>query len=142
MSDTLILESLLKKEENSRLAFVGEADVESVCKVATSLVNSDGGDILIGVNSKKKVYGIINFERIIHDVTIGLRSDIKPSMPFSITPFQLKGKQVILLSVWSGANKPYNYKGKIYVRSGNLSVPASGHLMDQLINESEKAFFN
>lgn len=99
-------------------------DIDAVCKTATALANGDGGDILIGVDANKNISGIVGYENIIEELAAKLHSEISPSVPFSITPFSIKGKEVILLSLWSGANKPYSYKSKIYVRRTNNTVLA------------------
>ena len=118
MEDSFIIKNLLDQPEGVRLELKAKLDLESIAKVITSFVNTSGGDLIIGINDDKTVSSSELSEHDKIKISDFLIQKIKPTVPISINLLPYKNKQVILISVWEGSNKPYSFKNNIYVRQG------------------------
>jgi ATP-dependent DNA helicase RecG len=143
MDDTLIVKNLLMQQAGPRLAFVGGADVEAIARSVTALVNGEGGDVLVGIDeATKSMEGIPDAEAFRHELEAHLNLTVKPGAPCSITPFQVDGKTILLVSVWAGANKPYSYNNKIFIRRGAATSVADAGAVAALIEDRKQASFH
>lgn len=71
-----------------------------------------------------------------------LVEDIKPIAPISAQVIQYKKKELILISVWEGAKKPYQYRGKIYTRENDATKLSSVDNLTALIKDRKNADFH
>ena len=62
--------------------------------------------------------------------------------PISVQTIQYKKKDLILISVWEGAKKPYQYKGKIYTRENDATKLSSVDNLTALIKDRKNADFH
>ncbi len=137
MDNTFIIDNLLRQNESESLEFKVSMTKDSIAKTVTAMLNTHGGDILVGVNDNKDIVGLksqINASRLLNDLT----SDIQPAAPIDIQSIVYQEKNLLLIRVWEGTQKPYSYKGIIYQREGQGSV--SG--MNQLIADRKTADAN
>jgi ATP-dependent DNA helicase RecG len=142
MENNFIIENLLQQEEGARLEFRPKADKEIICKIITAFINTQGGDILIGVDKTKKIIGIDNAEKTCSTLQNLLVENIKPIAPISTQVIVYKKKNLILISVWEGAKKPYQYKSKIYSRQNDNTVLSSRVDLATLIKDRKNADFH
>ena len=135
MSNQLIIDSLLSQDESERLVFFKNLNTTIIAQHICALLNLKGGDILIGIDINKEVVGITTAN--IKDFTIDLKNNISPTAPFSMTVVEYKNKNLLLINVWPGGNKPYSYNGKIYIHIGLEARVASAENLVKL-NEERK----
>ena len=137
MDNTYIIDNLLRQNKSDSLEFRKSMTKDSIAKAVTIMMNAHGGDILVGVDANKNVVGLkpqVNVDRLLNDLTF----DIQPAAPIDIQNIVYQEKNLLLIRVWEGTQKPYSYKGIIYQREGQGS--ASG--MDQLIADRKTADAN
>lgn len=137
MDNTFIIDNLLRQNESDNLEFSKSMTNGNIAKMVTAMLNNHGGDILIGVDENKNIIGLkspINASQLLNNLT----SDINPSAPIDVQNVVYQDKNLVLIRVWEGFQKPYSYKGIIYQRAGRDS--ASG--MDQLIADRKTADAN
>ena len=137
MDNTFIIDNLLRQNKSDSLEFRASMNKDSIAKTVTIMMNAHGGDILVGVDAKKNVVGLkssIDVGRLLNDLTY----DIQPAAPIDIQSILYQEKNLLLIRVWEGTQKPYSYKGIIYQREGQGS--ASG--MNQLIADRKTADAN
>jgi ATP-dependent DNA helicase RecG len=137
MDNTFIIDNLLRQNESESLEFKVSMTKDSIAKTVTAMLNTHGGDILVGVDANKNVVGLkfqVNVDRLLNDMTF----DIQPAAPIDIQNIVYQEKNLLLIRVWEGTQKPYSYKGIIYQREGQCS--ASG--MNQLIADRKTADAN
>lgn len=137
MDNTFIIDNLLRQNKSDSLEFRSSMNKDSIAKAVTIMMNAHGGDILVGVDAKKNVVGLkssIDVGRLLNDLTY----DIQPSAPIDVQSIVYQEKNLLLIRVWEGTQKPYSYKGIIYQREGQGS--ASG--MNQLIADRKTADAN
>ncbi len=149
-----------KKTWNDRIC---ESVIHSICAFANDLLNLNGGYIVLGIEEEKvsgipngklvlPPYGLDdkNFDQIqkeIHEQC----NKIEPIYIPIIQPVVFQGKQILILWVPGGDNRPYKApEGKgskktdkyYYVRSGNLTMKATGNIMTDLLEMTAKIPFD
>jgi ATP-dependent DNA helicase RecG len=139
MEDNIIITNLLKLSESERLEFKASIDKNSVAKVITSFINTKGGDLVIGINDDKTVSGINPTEQDRKNLETFLINEINPTAPVFSRIETYKKKNIILISVWEGANKPYYFKNTIYTRRGAETIVSKGAGIDNLLDERKSS---
>ena len=140
MDGKFIIDNLLGQEENDRLVFKYLITEEDLARIVTAMLNGKGGDIVIGVDDNKHVLGVPN--ESLNVSYLSLTTKIRPSAPIDIHIVDYDGKNVLLISVWEGAQKPYHCEGKIYQKVGDKIIVANSESINNLISEREKADFS
>lgn len=130
MDNTFVIDNLLRRNESDVLEFKEKYSPEVIAKNVTAMLNNRGGDILVGITDDKRVVGIDN------GVDIGkllnkLLSEIAPSAPIDVQLVEYNGKNILMIRVWEGSQKPYSYKGTIYQKIGNRGKSLSKILSDR-----------
>lgn len=128
---------ILRQNESDSLKFRKSMTKDAIAKVVTAMMNAHGGDILVGVDKDKSVVGLkskVNVGRLLNDLTY----DIHPSAPIDIQDIVYQEKNLLLIRVWEGTQKPYSYKGIIYQKNGQGT--ASG--VSQMIADRKSADAN
>ena len=137
MDNIFIIDNLLRQNESESLEFKVSMTKDSIAKTVTAMLNTRGGDILVGVNDNKDIVGLksrINASRLLNDLTF----DIQPSAPIDIQNISYHEKNLVLIRVWEGTLKPYSYKGVIYQKIGHKAVSK----VDQMIADRKTADAN
>ena len=142
MENNFIIDNLLQQQEGTRLEFKLKSNKDTIAKIITSFINTQGGDILIGVEDNKKIVGVADAEKKCAAIQKMLVEDIKPVAPISTQVIQFKKKKLILISVWEGAKKPYQYKGRIYTRENDATKLSSVDNLTTLIKDRKNADFH
>ncbi|MCK0137302.1 RNA-binding domain-containing protein [Arenibacter sp. S6351L] len=142
MENNFIINNLLQKDESVRLELKTAAHITSIAKTITAFINTQGGDILIGVSDNKEIIGVENANRLRNRIQHQLIDSIKPNAPISSQVIRYKGKDLILISVWEGANKPYQYKGQIFTRENDRTKLSNQDILNELISERKAADFH
>ena len=130
MDNTFVIDNLLRQNESDVLEFKEQYSPEVIAKNVTAMLNNRGGDILVGITDDKQVIGIDK------GVDIGkflskLLSEITPSAPIDVQLVDYDGKNILMIRVWEGSQKPYSYKGTIFQKIGNRGKSLSKILSDR-----------
>ena len=134
-----IIENFLHQEESQRLEFKKTVNLEVIAKTIVAFANSEGGDMIIGIGDDKTLFGVDDSANKANDIRDFLMKNVRPSVPFSVFPVEYKHKSLILISVWSGAQKPYSFKQIIYTSNIGIPVSASNQALSKMIEERKKA---
>ncbi len=111
---------------------------EEVCAFA----NASGGVLLIGVDDKNVIQGanIDNSKRSAIQNSIG---EISPPLQCEFYIVEVDGKNVAVIEVPSGQNKPYVLSGAIYVRQGpNSQKLTTVEEMRSFFQQTVRIFFD
>jgi len=141
-NNSFIIDNLLQQADNERIKLKANAKLEVIAKEITGFINSHGGDLILGVDDNKDIIGIDNAEQFAADIQSYLTDNIVPIAPISVLSLTYKHKELILISVWEGAKKPYSFKQVIYNRVGSNTVVAKNTEILSLIENRKKADFN
>jgi ATP-dependent DNA helicase RecG len=111
---------------------------EEVCAFA----NAAGGVLLIGVNDANDIKGVTidNAKRSAIQHSIG---EITPHLPCTLSMVEVDGKNIGVIEVPSGPNKPYVLSGAIYVRIGpNTQKLTTAEQMRDFFQQSDRIYFD
>src|SRR3989344_6769035 len=121
------LMALIQQGEGYNLEFK-ESISDNLGKEICALANANGGKILIGVDDKGKVVGVIDSNKLRSEIQ-SIARNLNPH--FSVI-IDYIGK-VLVITVPEGNNKPYSVGGKFYLRNGTNS--------QQLERDEIRSFF-
>lgn len=107
-------------------------------KTVAAFANSDGGELIIGINDKGNIVGVPNAERLMEDLPNKIRSKLL------ITPFvtlsEKEKKKIISIKV-ENADFPVFFESRLYIRSGSTTQELTGaELNSFLITKSGKSW--
>lgn len=121
-------------DEIAQLAQQGESETiefkattgqrHEAAKTLSAMLNGQGGRVFFGVGPKGNVAGQQVGADTLTDITNACQ-EIHPSHPPSMERIPLPdcaGREVIVVTVPAGANKPYAHRGHHYMRSGAATV--------------------
>ncbi|WP_233543515.1 AlbA family DNA-binding domain-containing protein [Pyramidobacter sp. CG50-2] len=106
---------------------------DEIKKTIIAFANTDGGELLIGVDDDGTVLGVDDPDDVMLKVTNSARDTIKPdvTMFMRVETRVIQGKKVVAASVQRGTACPYYLSAKgvrpegVYVRQGASTVPAT-----------------
>ena len=136
--DVTYIESILQKNESSTLEFKSIFDSEQVGKVICSFLNGRGGQVVIGLDEKHQIKGVMNAEAKAVEIAGFLEKKIIPEPVVSVDIQTYKGKKIIVINVWQGTNQPYIFNGGIYYRKGATTLQASSEQLAELIHGNQE----
>lgn len=137
MDNSFIIDNLLNQNRSESLEFKTDLSYEGIAKLVTFMLNRRGGDILIGVDEQKRVVGLDSIMDA-GDLLKKLTRDIQPSAPIDVQNVVYDGKQLLMVRVWEGSQKPYSYKGEI-CRNADGSTFSE---MSQILSDRKEADSN
>ena len=109
--NNIIIKNLLH-QETEKVVFVPECLEDIIAKDVVSLLNTRNGDVLVGVNEAGKILGVVDVESKAKEIIAYLQENIIPDPPFTVSICKYDKKDIILISVWEGAQKPYSFDKK------------------------------
>lgn len=135
-----LTEEILAKGESARVAFVTSAqDREEVGRTVCSMLNTQGGAVLVGVDENGQVVG--KFSKSDADkLRTFLRDNITPRSLFTVTMDEVAGGWVITVDVPEGADIPYVFQGAIYVRKmANTRAADAATMREMVLRQSQES---
>ena len=103
---------------------------KSWLKSVSAFANSSGGGLIFGVKEDNATVGIENYIEDSEFISETIKTKIDPIPEIDIRIEELKGKFIIILTVFQGRNTPYFFVDSgsriAYKRVGNQSVTATG----------------
>jgi ATP-dependent DNA helicase RecG len=137
------LRELINQGEGHHLEFKREEEKNpDFAKTIVAFANADGGKILIGVADDGEIIGVNN-----SDETMCRLDDIayqKCNPPITILQelSWIEKKQVIIITVAKGIQRPYMTGGKFYIRSSNRVREATREEILRLFQRNESIFYD
>jgi len=116
--------------------------VKEISEEVCAFANAAGGVVLIGVNDQNQMVGVSvdNSKRSAIQNSLG---DITPPLLCSLNFLEVEGKNIGVIEVSSGANKPYVLSGAIYVRQGpNTQKLTIAEQMRDFFQQADKIYFD
>lgn len=138
--NNLIIKNLLNQGSAS-VIFIPKYSKRLIAQSVVSLLNTKNGDILIGVDDKRRVVGLDDIEQNAQEILDFLQNVIVPNPPLTVSVCHYNKKDILLISVWEGAQKPYSFDKKIFVRIGDSSIIATPSDLANLIRQRKSSEF-
>jgi len=133
------------REDNERKGTEFKSSVtnrESIAKTVCAFLNTKGGTVFYGVDSNGKIVGIEDAESHAKQLHTFLMEEITPKSLFSVTVDEEEGKNILSIEVPEGKDRPYVYKGTVYVRYGSQTRTADSATLRNMVQaksvESER----
>lgn len=126
------IKNLIDQGENQSVEFKEqEVHTNSIAKEIAAFANTQGGSLLIGVTDQGRICGVDdskNWEEWAANIS---RHNIIPSIRVDYSAVKIDNKQVIIIDVPKGMDKPYQTNKNFYfIRIGSTSRAATqGELM-------------
>jgi Predicted transcriptional regulator containing an HTH domain and an uncharacterized domain shared with the mammalian protein Schlafen len=129
----------------SKLVELKETIVDDIKKEVIAFINSEGGNLYVGVADDGRVMGLDDPQSDMLRLTNMIRDSIKPdaTMFVECQIEHIDEKDIIRVQVQKGTHAPYYLIGKgirpegVFVRQGTSSVPASEDAIRRMIKESD-----
>ena len=129
----------------SKLVELKETVVDDIKKEVIAFINSEGGNLYVGVADDGHVIGLDDPQSDMLRLTNMIRDTIKPdaTMFVECQIEKIDTKDIVRVQVQKGTHAPYYLVGKgirpegVFVRQGTSSVPASEDAIRRMIKESD-----
>lgn len=114
---------------------------DSIYKSVIAFANTNGGEILIGVDDKGNSIGLDNFDETYNKITNGIRDNIFPNV-CDIVNYSHEEGNIIKITIEENSNKPFCLKSKgfrpegVYIRTGASNSQTSWEMIKKMINNS------
>lgn len=139
-----------KKVETTNIDFKLDLEKErpkSWLKSVSAFANTKGGIILFGVDDKThEEKGIKDVIKATEKISELINSRIEPLPRYELNYFEENGKDFIELEIGDGPITPYFYvadgRKEAFIRSGNQSIPAPAHILQNLILKGKNITFD
>jgi ATP-dependent DNA helicase RecG len=130
------LETWVRSGESETLEYkrtTGErrAATQTLC----GMLNHRGGRVLFGVEPDGRIIGQMVSDHTVEEVAQELKQIDPPVFPTIDRVDVAAERQVLVVTVAQGSNRPYTYKGKAYRRVGNTSPELSGNEYQRMLLE-------
>ena len=116
-----------------------EAVTKSYLKTVSAFANYGTGQIVFGVDDNGEVVGLEDSDAAALDIENAINDAIAPRPRYSIDINRVK--KTVTLTVEEGADKPYLYHGKAYVRHGTATVEVDSFELRRLVLRGQNTNF-
>lgn len=110
---------------------------KSWLKSVSAFANGIGGTLFFGIDNDKNLIGLADAQADAEAISRLIKERITPVPNFILTPERERGKDLLILIVYTGRTTPYYYKAdgvmEAYIRIGSESVSAPNYVLNQLI---------
>ena len=130
-------------KESENLEFKREV-TDSLIKEIIAFANTNGGTILIGYNDDGSICGVPDVRSEMDKISNKIYDSIEPNVSFLVSSKieKIENKDVIIIKVLQGINKPYYIKSKgmipngVFVRLGATVRNATPELIREMLMET------
>jgi ATP-dependent DNA helicase RecG len=130
------IETLVKSGESETLEFKRTSgERREAARALCAMLNHRGGRVLFGIEPDGRVMGQQVSDRTLEEIAQEVQQ-IEPTIFPQIDRVEVReGLQVVSVTVATGANRPYSYKGQAYKRVGNTSPKMSREEYNRILIE-------
>ncbi|MBU0463961.1 MAG: putative DNA binding domain-containing protein, partial [Proteobacteria bacterium] len=120
--------------ENIGIEFITSVrDSSAIAKTICSFLNTKGGTVFCGVDDKGKIIGITDAQPEADSLQVFLNDAISPKALLSVGLDEENGKTIVTIEVPQGKDRPYVYKGAVYVRHGSQTRTADSATLREMV---------
>lgn len=136
--------------ENSNIDFKEKFEYskpKSWLKSVSAFANSNGGILLFGIRDvDKKPIGLTDVVKGSEKASELINSKITPLPRYELNTFEENSKFFMEIKIGDGPRTPYYYdsdgRKEAFIRSGNQSIPAPKHILENLILKGQNTTFD
>lgn len=113
-----------------------QASTEILTRQICGMLNQQGGVVLWGVTDAKRIVGLENAKVRAKELIDYVARHIRPQPLLSITPETVDSRELVVIDVPAGADKPYSVDREIWIRIGTHTMHASPSKSAELVKRS------
>ncbi len=126
MASLAQLESWVRTGESETQKFKrGTGELKSGMQTLSALLNHRGGRLIFGVDDDGRILGQTVADSTLRDLAQEISRIDPPIQPDIAQVVVAENRQVVIVSIGRGHNRPYAYNGRAYKRVGNTPRPNS-----------------
>ncbi|MFG6686738.1 RNA-binding domain-containing protein [Mariniflexile sp. HNIBRBA6329] len=144
MLNSTEIKSLIASGEGYNVEFKKSipSKVKEITEEICAFANASGGVLFIGVDDNNVIQGV-SFNNAKHSALQNSINELTPALHCEIYTIQIDAKDVVVIEVPSGANKPYVLSGAIYVRQGpNSQKLTTVEEMRDFFQQADRIYFD
>ena len=127
---------IIPRKESETVELKTSFNIEAV-ETLVAFANAKGGCVYVGITDTGAVVGVSVSQETIPQWIIEIKTKTEPSLIPDVDTIEIKGKQIVVLSITEFPIKPVSVKGRYYKRIGK-----SNHLLglNEILNMHLKTF--
>ncbi len=137
------IKELILTGESFHLGFKREEENnDDFANTIVSFANTDGGKVLVGLSDDGSILDIEDANKCmlrIEDIAFNL---CKPPVTIVQETELIDGKKIVIINVPKGIQRPYNTKGRYFIRSSNRIREASREELLRIFQSSQSVFYD
>lgn len=132
-----LVAQILRDGESEKTAFLSSRCApETIGKTVCGILNQQGGRVLWGVDAEGKAVGIADAKAKAKEVNAHLMRSLVQRPLISLSVESYKNKELILIEIPPGTDKPYSFERKIWVRVGRQVLRVAEDDSSRMIERS------
>ncbi|MFZ1693985.1 MAG: RNA-binding domain-containing protein, partial [Flavobacteriales bacterium] len=135
------IKALIAQGESDSLEFLtGETSAQRLARSVVGFLNGSGGTIILGAGPDGRVAGLSNAGAIANSLNTELPDLISPRAMWSVELAHVEEREVVVVHVPEGMEKPYMASGGVYlIRLGSGLVAATPADLSRMIQDRLRA---
>lgn len=118
-----VLEDAMNKREGQHVEFkkgFSRASPDEVLNTVIAFSNADGGQVFVGISDKLEIVGVSDIDKMGQRIREICHELLEPPITVTTAPTHLEGRDVLVVTVPEGEDKPYRYRrtGQYLIRKG------------------------
>lgn len=135
------IEEIIEKGENERVELLGpRTHISTLARTVCGMLNQQGGIVIVGVLEKGEVVGVEDSKMLVDELHDYVATHFSPLPLVSVVCHEVNGKQVIVVDVPQGADKPYSVQRMIFVRVGKQTLKANTSQTSTMVQSAASQF--
>ena len=110
--------------------------MEKIGRTVCAMLNQQGGKVLWGVSGDRDVVGVTEAEAKVGALNQLLLCDSAPRPLISVSVESYRNKNLILVEIPPGGDKPYAFQREIWIRLGAMNLRATADQSAQMVEQS------
>jgi ATP-dependent DNA helicase RecG len=137
------IKELINKGESHHLEFKREDENNrDFAKTIIAFANTDGGKILIGVNDDGNICGVSNSDMVMRRIDDIVYQRCNPPITVLQEVCRIDNKEIIIVSIPKGTQRPYMTDGRFYIRASNRIREATREEILRIFQKNESIFYD
>jgi ATP-dependent DNA helicase RecG len=143
MNELELKERILKGEDLHTEFKESFSDNEDIAKSIVCFANTDGGQLVVGVNDNGEIVGIENIDELLRRIDDVAYNRCEPPVTIVQETLSIENRTILIINVPKGDQRPYRTaSGLHYIRSANRCRQASREELLRLFQATESIYYD
>jgi len=143
MNEFELKDRILKGEDLHTEFKESFTDNEDIAKSIVCFANTDGGQLVVGVNDNGEIVGVENLDELLRRIDDVSYNRCEPPITIVQETLSIENRSVLIINVPKGDQRPYRTaSGVHYIRSANRCRQASREELLRLFQAAESIYYD